>query len=112
MNDAVVIAGRAADELGVAWAAVARGIGVIYFVLLAQRRDENTCGRVAAIVEKIMAAIAGFDGHATIPWCPVEWKASLPVWGRARSDFPQMAKLKKLFDPHGILAPGRFVGGL
>jgi glycolate oxidase FAD binding subunit len=112
MNDAVTLAARAADEHGVAWAVMARGIGVIYFVLLAQGRDETSRGRVAAIVEKIVAAIAEIDGHATIPWCPLEWKASLPVWGRAREDFPQMTKLKKLFDPHGILAPGRFVGGL
>src|ERR1700683_515584 len=79
MNDAVTLAARAADEHGVAWAVMARGIGVIYFVLLAQGRDENSRGRVAAIVEKIVAAIAGIDGHAAIPWCPLAWKASLRV---------------------------------
>jgi len=112
MNEAVTIAARSADEHGVRWAVMARGLGVIYFVLLPEARDENARGRVAAIAENIMAAVAGLDGHATIPWCPREWKSSLPVWGRTRGDFSQMAKLKTLFDPRNILAPGRFVGGL
>jgi glycolate oxidase FAD binding subunit len=112
MNEAVTSAGRAAGENGLRWAAMARGLGVIYFVLLPDAGDEKARGRVAMIAEKIMAAIAEIDGHATIPWCPREWKRWLPVWGRPRADFPQMAKLKKVFDPRGILAPGRFVGGL
>jgi glycolate oxidase FAD binding subunit len=112
MNKAVTRGARAADENGIRWAAMARGLGVIYFVLFAEARDENGRRRVAAAAEKIMAAIAELEGHAAIPWCPREWKSSLPVWGRPRADFPQMAKLKKLFDPRGILAPGRFVGGL
>jgi FAD/FMN-containing dehydrogenase len=36
----------------------------------------------------------------------------LQVWGIGRGDFEQMRKLKKVFDPPGILAPGRFVGGI
>jgi glycolate dehydrogenase FAD-binding subunit len=112
MNEAVTIAARSADEHGIRWAVMARGLGVIYFVLLPEAQDENARGRVAAVAENIMAAVAGLDGHATIPWCPREWKSSLPVWGRTRGDFSQMVKLKKLFDPRNILAPGRFVGGL
>jgi glycolate oxidase FAD binding subunit len=112
MNEAATIAARAADEHGVRWAVMARGLGVIYFVLLPEAHDENARGRVAAIAESIMAAVAGLDGHATIPWCPREWKSSLPVWGSTRGDFSQMVKLKRLFDPRNILAPGRFVGGL
>ena len=112
MNDAVTSAGRLADENGLRWAAMARGVGVIYFALLPEARNENARARVAAIAAKTMASIAEMDGHATIPWCPTEWKSSLPVWGFAPPDFPQMAKLKKLFDPRGVLAPGRFVGGL
>jgi FAD/FMN-containing dehydrogenase len=29
-----------------------------------------------------------------------------------RAETAQMGKLKKLFDPLGILSPGRFMGGL
>jgi len=112
MNQLVTRAGQFADEVGVRWAAMARGVGVIYFALLPEARDENARRRAAKISEVVMGAVDGLDGHATIPWCPREWKSSLPVWGRPREDFPQMAKLKTLFDPNRILSPGRFVGGL
>jgi FAD/FMN-containing dehydrogenase len=36
----------------------------------------------------------------------------LKVWGLPRADFAQMLKLKKVFDPAGVLSPGRFVGGI
>jgi glycolate oxidase FAD binding subunit len=55
---------------------------------------------------------AGLGGNATIPWSPAEWKSSLKVCGLERRDIDQMRKLKRLFDPSGILSPGRFVGGL
>lgn len=112
MDEIVTRAGAFADEVGVRWAAMARGVGVIYFALLPEARDEDARSRTARIAEAVMAAVAALDGHATIPWCSREWKSSLPVWGRPRADFPQMAKLKKLFDPNRIFAPGRFVGGL
>jgi len=112
MNEMVTRAGRFANEVGVRWAAMARGVGVIYFALLPEAQDENARSRTATIAEQMMAAVARLGGHATIPWCPREWKRSLPIWGRPREDFPQMAKLKTLFDPNRILAPGRFVGGL
>ena len=112
MNEILARAGRFADEAGMRWAAMARGVGVIYFALLPEALDENARSRAATIAEQMMAAVAALDGHATIPWCPCDWKSSLPVCGRPREDFPQMAKLKTLFDPNRILAPGRFVGGL
>ncbi len=112
MDEILTRAGRLADEAGVRWAAMARGVGAIYFALLPEARDEDARSRAATISEEVMAAVASLDGHATIPWCPREWKSSLPVWGRPRADFPQMHKLKMLFDPNRILAPGRFVGGL
>lgn len=112
MNDSLAAAARSAEEQNLRWAAMARGVGVIYFALLPADRDEDTRARVANCSEKIIAAIAAAEGHATIPWCPREWKSSLQIWGRPRPDFPQMAKIKSLFDPRRILSPGRFVGGL
>jgi glycolate oxidase FAD binding subunit len=47
-----------------------------------------------------------------IEWCPTELKRRVNVWGEPREDFPLMQRLKKVFDPQGILSPGRFVGGL
>ena len=81
------------------WAAMARGVGVIYFALLPPERSEETLARVARATNRILAECAALGGNATIPWCPAEWKSALPVWGPERGDFEQMRKLKNVFDP-------------
>jgi len=47
-----------------------------------------------------------------IEWCPTKLKSQVNVWGPARDDLMLMQRLKKAFDPQGILSPGRFVGGI
>ena len=112
MKGVLAEAQRAAESNSLEWAAMARGIGVIYVALLPRDRDEQSRARVANATNEILAAAAKLDGHGTIPWAPPEWKSALKIWGLDRGDFAQMQKVKKVFDPHGIMAPGRFVGGI
>jgi glycolate oxidase FAD binding subunit len=102
----------AAETSGIRWGAIARGLGAMYVALLPEASDEDTLRRVVDATEAILDECKRLDGHGAIPWCPAEWKGSLRAWGLTRSDFDQMRKLKNVFDPHGIFAPGRFVGGL
>ncbi len=103
---------RAAESNSLPWLAMARGVGVIYFALLPAERDEVTEVRTATATDAIHVACAELGGHSTIPWCPAEWKRKLKIWGLPRGDFAQMQKLKRVFDPLGVLSPGRFVGGI
>jgi glycolate dehydrogenase FAD-binding subunit len=103
---------KAADAAGLPWAVLARGVGVIYIALLPPARSEEALARVARATNDIFAQCAALDGNATIPWCPTEWKTALPVWGPERGDLGPMRALKKVFDPHGVFAPGRFMGGI
>jgi glycolate oxidase FAD binding subunit len=112
MQEALAEAQRAAERNSLEWAAMARGIGVIYLALLPRERDDQSRTRVANATSDILAAAAKLNGHATIPWAPSEWKSALKIWGFARADFAEMQKVKQVFDPQGIMAPGRFVGGL
>jgi len=105
-------AATTAENEGLQWLALARGVGVIYFALLPGERNEDSKGRVAQASNEVLAACAALGGHGTIPWCPAEWKDALKVWGLERADFAQMQKTKTVFDPRGVLSPGRFVGGL
>jgi len=105
-------AAKAADAAGLPWAALARGVGVIYLALLPPARSEEALARVARAANNIFAQCAALDGNATIPWCPAEWKAALPIWGPERADLGPMRALKKVFDPHGLFVPGRFMGGI
>jgi glycolate oxidase FAD binding subunit len=112
MKEALAEAGQAADANSLPWAALVRGLGIIYLALLPGDRSEESRSRVVNATNRIIAAGAKLDANVTIPWAPAEWKSALEIWGLGRKDFPQMQKVKKVFDPHGIMAPGRFVGGL
>lgn len=105
-------AASAAEANSLPWAAMARGLGVIYFALLPGERNAEWLGRTTKATNRIFDVTAMLEGNATIPWAPTEWKAALKIWGPERGDFAQMHKVKKVFDPHGIMAPGRFVRGL
>ncbi len=105
-------AAKAADAAALGSAALARGVGIIYFALLPVERNEDTLTRVARATNDIFAQCAALDGNATIPWCPNEWKSALPIWGPERGDLGPMRALKKVFDPHGVFSPGRFMGGM
>ena len=112
MADMIGVAAKAADEVALPWAALARGVGVIYFALLPAERSEQTLNNIAQATSKIFAGCASSQGNATIPWCPAEWKPALNIWGPNRGDFDLMRKLKQLFDPGDVLSPGRFAGGI
>lgn len=102
----------AAEADSVRCAVLARGVGIVYAALLPESKDEGSRAKVACVVTRIQSACGRLQGHATIPWCPTEWKSQLAIWGAERNDLPQMRKLKAVFDPHNILSPGRFVGGI
>jgi glycolate oxidase FAD binding subunit len=51
-------------------------------------------------------------GRAVVEWCPVELKSKINLWGTIGDDLKWMRKVKTAFDPHGILNPGRFYGGI
>lgn len=110
--DMLTTAQKAAEANSLRWAALARGLGIIYFTLLPSALDDDSKQRVVNTTSSIHEAGAKLGGQSTIPWCPITWKSNLKVWGPENLDFPQMQKIKNVFDPQGILSPGRFVGGL
>jgi glycolate oxidase FAD binding subunit len=112
LEHALAAAKHAAEDHSLAWAAMARGVGVIYVALLASKSDEHSAHCVASAAGRLQDDCARIGGHATIPWCPSEWKTTLKIWGAERDDFALMRKVKSVFDPRGILAPGRFAGGM
>jgi FAD/FMN-containing dehydrogenase len=112
MKDVLAAAQKAAETNHLRWAAMARGLGIIYFAILPSDHTEEYRQRVANATSVIQEACAKLAGHATIPWAPAEWKATLQIWGPARPDFAQMQKVKSVFDPQKILSPARFAENL
>lgn len=112
MRELLSNAAKAAETNSLPWAAMARGLGIIYFALLPNDRTEESRRRVIQASDQMLPECVGLGGNATIPWSPAEWKSALKVWGLERGDVDPMRKLKNLFDPLGILSPVRFMGGL
>lgn len=55
---------------------------------------------------------AGRGWKAVIEFAPPERKAELPLWPAPGEDFAIMKRLKNMFDPQGLLNPGRLYGRL
>jgi glycolate oxidase FAD binding subunit len=102
----------AAQASGLRFATDTGGLGVSYVALLPDGSDEDWRGRARKAADDIESACAQLGGNVTIPWAPGKWKSALKMWGPERAEFAQMRELKKVFDPAGILAPGRFAGGI
>jgi glycolate dehydrogenase FAD-binding subunit len=112
MGDVLAEIESAAAVESLRCASMARGVGVIYAALLPDALNEDARERVSRITSRVLAACEKAGGHATIPWWPSEWKSAVKMWGPDGADLPLMRKLKTVFDPHGVLSPGRFVGGI
>ncbi len=107
MAEAIAVAQQAAETKALRWAAMGRGAGIIYFALLPREVSQDTKQSVTLVADTINATCAKLQGHATIPWCPSDWKPSLKIWGPPRPDAALMQKIKNVFDPLNILSPGR-----
>jgi glycolate oxidase FAD binding subunit len=112
MTDMLAAAQKAAESESLRWAALARGLGIIYFALLPAALNDESKQHIENATNAIHEACAKLGGQSTIPWCPTPWKTNMKIWGPENYAFPQMQKIKNVFDPQGILSPGRFVGGL
>jgi glycolate oxidase FAD binding subunit len=89
-----------------------RAGGVMYFSVMGDSEDEETIAAFETMTKDIFALAAEKQGQATLLHAPLGLKKRLSVWGPARGEFSLMKKVKQAFDPDGIFAPGRYVGGL
>jgi FAD/FMN-containing dehydrogenase len=68
--------------------------------------------RTRQVIDSARAIAARCGGFMLIDSAPPSIKSQLDVFGTPGSDFEVMRRLKQQFDPHGTLAPGRFLGRL
>jgi glycolate oxidase FAD binding subunit len=93
-------------------ALLVRAGGVVYSSAMGDSEDEETIAAFETMAKDIFALAAEKQGQATLLHAPLGLKKRLSVWGLTRGDFSLMKKVKQAFDPDGIFAPRRYVGGL
>ena len=72
----------------------------------------DTPAPVAAWFPRLAALAQEYHGHAVLAAAPPEVKHTVDVWGPSPPALGLMQELKRQFDPHGTLNPGRFVAGI
>lgn len=100
-------------------AALARGHG-LHVESIADLRTGDAILRFSArTVAAFAAKIAAFDAgvraafeRTTVLAGGAALRASIDAWGEVPSTIATMRAIKARFDPHGILAPGRYVGAI
>lgn len=85
-------------------AAIARGVGVIYFAFLPSASDEESRLRTISALDELNEAVERCGSSFTIPWCPQKWRSAIRPRKTNRNDLETMRKIKRAFDPHGIFA--------
>jgi glycolate oxidase FAD binding subunit len=99
---------RLSTELGRPHRIAARlGDGAVRVFASTEKEDD-----ARAIVTAVRRVASVHGSNAVIECLPAPLKASIDAWGDPPEGFALMRGLKKGFDPDGVLARGRFIGGL
>lgn len=106
LNFVLAQAQKVADSQRLKYAIVANAVGV---VLVALAGDQAAAAKAIADMRDHVCA---HGGHLVVQRAPREIREQVDVWGPIRNDSGMMRKLKQVFDPNGILNPGRYVGGI
>ncbi len=92
---------------GLLQAHAGNGIVYIYF-----SRPETPVETWVKIIEELRTSAVNLGGNLVVELAPIDLKERIDIWGHPGSSFRLMQGIKAQFDPHNILNPGRFVGGL
>jgi len=88
------------------------GNGILYSYVLADKNVQSKTETLVKLIKKLTYEAVKNEGNLVVESSPFSIKKKGDVWGRSRSDHQVMRRIKKQFDPAGVLNPGRFLGGI
>ena len=92
-------------------AVLVRALGVVYVALLPQASPKSY-PQLLSCSRELMDLCVASGAIPMIERCPLELKNMLNIWPPAGTEHEIAKRLKSVFDPQGILSPGRFRGGI
>lgn len=93
-------------------AVLVRAGAVVYVALLPREGEESARRQMEYFWTSVASLRSKLELRGSLVFCPAEWKAALNVWAHVSSDPEMESRVKKAFDPSGVFARGRFVGGM
>lgn len=113
-GDVVIFAEKYAEERQHAIAIQSHaGNGIINLFLngsIDGNGNMNESSRKA--IEALRQLAENCQGSLTVHCAPIELRTPDLVWGEQNKSFSVMKSIKSKYDPHQVIAAGRFVGGL
>jgi glycolate oxidase FAD binding subunit len=96
-------------------ATLTRASGILYAALFAEAGNETSSADSTIAAKQVfhICTLPENKAQAMLEFCPPEMKRmGTDLWGPWRDDFVLMKRVKNVFDPHNVLSPGRFAGGI
>ena len=84
------------------------GVGIVLLCAL----QEKLTADLGGLVSRLRKAAQNLGGTLVVEHGPLALKSHEDVWGGTGDDLEAMRKMKLAWDPHQVLSPGRFVGGI
>ena len=75
-------------------------------------RESLSVAAAVDLLHGVASAARSLGGHLVIERAPPDVKSRFDVWGDAGDEIAIMRALKEQYDPHRLLNPGRFMGGI
>jgi glycolate oxidase FAD binding subunit len=111
-SDLPALLGRIESEAGVRGVALDVSAHAAIGVARCQILGAGDNARSALFAEWLRLAVRERGGWVTYEAMPGELRGRLDTWGMSGPAVQLMRGVKRVFDPDGVLAPGRFVGGI
>jgi len=91
---------------GVEVSLVAQATGLMTIAL------SGPSGAIIGIIDQFRTRLRPSGGSVVLLQIPDDLRGKIDVWDCRSDALPLMREIKRRFDPHAILNPGRFVGGI
>jgi FAD/FMN-containing dehydrogenase len=93
-------------------ALLVRAGGIVYFSVLAKSENEAAMAGLAKTVARVRSVAKSAKGHATLLHAPLTIKKQPVAPAMSGAELDMQSRVKRAFDPSGVFAPGRIVGGI
>jgi glycolate oxidase FAD binding subunit len=111
LADLLEEARKISDRYEIGCAILVRAHRIVHLALL-PKNLKSLYPQLVSCCRELMELCVRSGTSAMIERCPAEIKRALNIWPALGKELELAQRLKGVFDPHHILSPGRFWGGL